>query len=112
MRGVRVAEDLAHTLRMRPGCDTFFAQAQGCFPFSSPWALVRCRTLRCARSAIDTRGAGQAVQKVRANPEVPQRLERVGVEAGTLPSAQFQKLLDADFVSAGQIVKAAGTQLD
>lgn len=52
------------------------------------------------------------MQKVRANPEVPQRLERVGVEAGTLPSAQFQKLLDADFVSAGQIVKAAGTQLD
>ena len=54
----------------------------------------------------------QAVQKVRAKPEVQQRLERVGVEAGTLPSAQFQKLLDADFVSAGQIVKAAGTQLD
>ena len=104
MRGVRVAEDLAHTLRMRPGCDTFFAQAQGCFPFSSPWALVRCRTLRCARSATDTRPC--------AKPEVQQRLERVGVEAGTLPSAQFQKLLDADFVSAGQIVKAAGTQLD
>lgn len=54
----------------------------------------------------------QAVQKVLAKPEVQQRLERVGVEAGTLPSAQFQKLLDADFVSAGQIVKAAGTQLD
>ncbi|MBB2774953.1 UNVERIFIED_ORG: DNA mismatch repair protein MutH [Comamonas terrigena] len=49
------------------------------------------------------------MQKVLAKPEVPQRLERVGVEAGTLPSAQFQKLLDADFVSAGQIVKAAGT---
>lgn len=49
-----------------------------------------------------------------AKPEVQQRLERVGVgvEAGTLPSAQFQKLLDADFVSAGQIVKAAGTKLD
>lgn len=54
----------------------------------------------------------QAVQKVLAKPEMQQRLERVGVEAGTLPSAQFQKLLDADFVSAGQIVKAAGTQLD
>lgn len=54
----------------------------------------------------------QAVQKVLAKPEVQQRLERVGVEAGTLPSAQFQKLLDADFVSAGQIVKAAGIQLD
>ncbi|QTX21417.1 tripartite tricarboxylate transporter substrate-binding protein [Comamonas aquatica] len=54
----------------------------------------------------------QAVQKVLAKPEVQQRLERVGVEAGTLPSAQFQKLLDADFVSAGQIVKAAGTKLD
>lgn len=54
----------------------------------------------------------QAVQKVLAKPEVQQRLERVGVEAGTLPSAQFQKLLDADFVSVGQIVKAAGIQLD
>ncbi|WP_156105994.1 hypothetical protein [Comamonas aquatica] len=32
--------------------------------------------------------------------------------AHTLPSAQFQKLLDADFVSVGQIVKAAGTQQD
>lgn len=52
------------------------------------------------------------MQKVLAKPEVQQRLERVGVEAGTLPSAQFQKLRDADFVSAGQIVKAAGIQLD
>lgn len=36
MPGVRVAEGLAHTLRMRPGCDTFLAQAQGLLPVFIP----------------------------------------------------------------------------
>ena len=107
MPGVRVAEELAHTLRMRPGCDSFLAQAQGLLPVLIPLGFGAVQD-----TAVRTFGNGhQAVQKVRAT-EVPQHLERVGVEAGMLPSAQFQKLLDADFVSAGQIVKAAGTQLD
>lgn len=108
MPGVRVAEDLAHTLRMRPGCDTFLAQAQRLLPVLIPLGFGAVQD-----TAVRTfSNVHQAVQTVLAKPEVQQRLERVGVEAGTLPSAQFQKLLDADFVSAGQIVKAAGTQLD
>lgn len=106
MPGVLVAEDLAHTLRMRPGCDTFLALAQGLLPVFIPLGLGAVQG-----TAVRTFSNGhQAVQKVLAKPEVQQRLERV--EAGTLPSAQFQKLLDADFVSAGQIVKTAGTKLD
>lgn len=60
----------------------------------------------------DIQRINQAVQKVLAKPEVQQRLERVGVEAGTLPAAEFQKLLDADWGSAAQIVKAAGITVD
>jgi len=84
------------------------AQAQGGLPVPIPLGFGAVPD-----TAVRTFGNGHsAVQNVRAKPEVQQRLERVGGEAGTLPSAQFQKLLDADFVSAGQIVKAAGTQLD
>jgi hypothetical protein len=36
MPGVLVPEDLAHTLRMCPGCDTFLAQAQGLLPVLIP----------------------------------------------------------------------------
>lgn len=54
----------------------------------------------------------QAVQKVLALPEVQQRLERVGVEAGTLAPADFQKVLDADFAAAAQVVKAAAIKVD
>ena len=36
MPGVRVAEELAHTLRMRPGCDTFLAQVQRLLPVLIP----------------------------------------------------------------------------
>ena len=108
MPGVRVAEELAHTLRMRSGCETFLAQAQGLIPVFIPLGFGAVQD--AAERTFDT--GHQAVQKVRAKPEVQQRLERGGGEAGTLLSAQFQKLRDADFVSAGQIVKAAGTQLD
>lgn len=54
----------------------------------------------------------QAVQKVLALPEVQRRLERVGVETGTLAPAEFQKVLEADFVAAAQVVKAAGIKVD
>ena len=53
-----------------------------------------------------------AVRKVLAEPAVQERLARVGVEAGTLPAAQFQQLLRDDWVAAGQIVQAAGGRID
>lgn len=53
-----------------------------------------------------------AVRKVLAEPVVQERLARVGVEAGTLPAAQFQQLLRDDWVAAGQIVQAAGGRID
>lgn len=53
-----------------------------------------------------------AVRKVLADPVVQERLARVGVEAGTLPAAEFQALLRADDVAAGQLVKAAGVRID
>ncbi|MBD9402889.1 tripartite tricarboxylate transporter substrate-binding protein [Comamonas sp. CMM02] len=53
-----------------------------------------------------------AVRKVLAEPAVQERLARVGVEAGTLPAAQFQQLLRDDWVAAGQIVQTAGGRID
>lgn len=53
-----------------------------------------------------------AVRKVLVEPAVQERLARVGVEAGTLPAAQFQQLLRDDWVAAGQIVQAAGGRID
>lgn len=53
-----------------------------------------------------------AVQKVLAQPQVQERLARVGVEAGTLPAAQFQKLLQDDWITAGQVVKSADVRIE
>ncbi|MDA8456495.1 tripartite tricarboxylate transporter substrate-binding protein [Acidovorax sp. GBBC 3334] len=53
-----------------------------------------------------------AVRKVLADPAVQERLARVGVEAGTLPVAEFQQLLKDDAVAAGRIVKAADVRIE
>jgi len=41
-----------------------------------------------------------------------QRLTRLGVEGGTMSSAEFQKLLRADRDNAGAIVKASGARIE
>ncbi|MDR0225125.1 MAG: tripartite tricarboxylate transporter substrate binding protein [Burkholderiaceae bacterium] len=53
-----------------------------------------------------------AVRKVLAEPVVQERLARVGVEAGTLPAAEFQRLLRDDWAAAGRIVKAADVRIE
>ncbi|SFD89226.1 tripartite tricarboxylate transporter substrate-binding protein [Paracidovorax konjaci] len=53
-----------------------------------------------------------AVRKVLADPAVQERLARVGVEAGTLPAAEFQQLLKDDAVAAGRTVKAADVRIE
>ncbi|AVS76011.1 tripartite tricarboxylate transporter substrate binding protein [Paracidovorax cattleyae] len=53
-----------------------------------------------------------AVRKVLADPVVQERLARVGVEAGTLPAADFQQLLRDDAAAAGRIVQAAGVRIE
>jgi tripartite-type tricarboxylate transporter receptor subunit TctC len=54
-----------------------------------------------------------AINKALAMPEVQERLTRLGVEAGPAMSADdFQKLLRADYESAGVLVKASGARIE
>jgi tripartite-type tricarboxylate transporter receptor subunit TctC len=53
-----------------------------------------------------------AINKVLAEPAVQERLTRLGVEPGTMSSAEFQKLLRADYESAGVLVKASGARIE
>ena len=53
-----------------------------------------------------------AINKVLQEPAVQQRLATLGVEPGTMSSDEFQKLLRADYESAGVLVKASGARIE
>lgn len=53
-----------------------------------------------------------AINKVLQEPAVQQRLATLGVEAGTMSSDEFQKLLRADYDAAGVLVKASGARIE
>ncbi|MEK0416924.1 MAG: putative extracytoplasmic binding receptor, partial [Pseudomonadota bacterium] len=53
-----------------------------------------------------------AVQKAMAEPTVKERLLRLGVEYTPMSPADFQKLLQADWDNAAQIVKTSGAKVD
>ena len=53
-----------------------------------------------------------AINKVLAEPAVQERLARLGVESGTMSVDEFQKLLRADYESAGVLVKASGARIE
>jgi tripartite-type tricarboxylate transporter receptor subunit TctC len=53
-----------------------------------------------------------AINKVLQEPAVQQRLATLGVEAGTMSSDEFQRLLRADYESAGVLVKASGARIE
>ncbi|TWO67834.1 tripartite tricarboxylate transporter substrate binding protein [Caenimonas sedimenti] len=54
-----------------------------------------------------------AINKALQMPEVQERLTRLGVEVGPQTSADdFQKLLRADYETAGAIVKASGARIE
>jgi tripartite-type tricarboxylate transporter receptor subunit TctC len=53
-----------------------------------------------------------ALQKVLADPEVKKRFDNLGVEMQPMSTADFGKLLKADYEVAGEIVKASGAKVD
>lgn len=53
-----------------------------------------------------------AMQKVLADPAVQQRFNNLGVEMGPMSADDFQKLLRADWDTAGQIVRASGAKVE
>lgn len=53
-----------------------------------------------------------AVQKVLADPAVQQRFANLGVETAPMTVDEFQKLLRADWETAGAIVRASGAKLE
>jgi tripartite-type tricarboxylate transporter receptor subunit TctC len=53
-----------------------------------------------------------ALQKVLADPAVQQRFNALGVETMPMSADDFQKLLRADWDTAGAIVKASGAKLE
>ncbi|MGZ5181834.1 MAG: tripartite tricarboxylate transporter substrate binding protein [Ramlibacter sp.] len=54
-----------------------------------------------------------AMRKVLADPAVQERLTRLGVETGPVMGVdEFQKLLRADYETAGALVKASGARIE
>jgi tripartite-type tricarboxylate transporter receptor subunit TctC len=53
-----------------------------------------------------------AMNKVLSMPEVQERLTRLGVEPGTMGADEFNRLLRADWDTAGAIVKASGAKIE
>jgi tripartite-type tricarboxylate transporter receptor subunit TctC len=53
-----------------------------------------------------------AINKALAAPAVQERLALLGVEAGTMSPDEFQRLLRADWDTAGAIVKASGARIE
>jgi tripartite-type tricarboxylate transporter receptor subunit TctC len=55
-----------------------------------------------------------AIQKAIADPAVQERLTRLGVEQNStsVTSEDFQRILRADWDTAGQIVRASGARLE
>jgi tripartite-type tricarboxylate transporter receptor subunit TctC len=53
-----------------------------------------------------------AMQKVLADPAVQLRFNNLGVETASMSSDDFQKLLRADWDTAGAIVKASGAKVE
>lgn len=53
-----------------------------------------------------------AVQKVLVDPAVQQRFANLGVETGPMTVDEFQKLLRADWETAGGIVRASGAKVE
>ena len=54
----------------------------------------------------------QAMIKVLANPEVQDRLVRLGLEVKTASSDEFEQILKEDWINAGLIVKSSGAKLE
>ena len=67
---------------------------------------------RLGRPATDQDLRLAAINKALSDPAVQERLTRLGVETGTQSVDEFQKLLRADWDSAGAIVKAAGARIE
>jgi tripartite-type tricarboxylate transporter receptor subunit TctC len=53
-----------------------------------------------------------AINKALSDPAVQERLNRLGVEAGTMSVDGFQNLLKGDWETAGAIVKASGARIE
>jgi tripartite-type tricarboxylate transporter receptor subunit TctC len=53
-----------------------------------------------------------AINKVLQDPVVQERLTHLGVEPGTMSAADFEKLLRADYDTAGVLVKASGARIE
>jgi tripartite-type tricarboxylate transporter receptor subunit TctC len=52
------------------------------------------------------------VAKIMAAPELKERLDKLGAEPFTMPSADFDRFLAGETAKAQQVVKAAGIKVD
>lgn len=82
---------------------------------STSTASTRTTPPRWGRYAFAANGSAThnaAVNKVRQEPAVQERLACLGVVGGTMGADEFQKLLRADSDAAGAIVKASGARIE
>ncbi|MNR64184.1 Tripartite tricarboxylate transporter family receptor [compost metagenome] len=52
------------------------------------------------------------VAKIMVSPELKERLEKLGADPFTMPSAQFNKFIADETAKAQQVVKAAAIKVD
>lgn len=67
-------------------------------------------TAKTPKAIVDRMHDGMT--KVLALPDVRERLEKLGAAAMPMPQAAFEKFLDDETRSAGELVKAAGIRLE
>ncbi len=78
------------------------------YKFDSWFGLLAPSTMPKA----DVERLHAAINKVLKDPAVQERLERLGVEPGTMSASEFQNLLRADYETAGVLVKASGARIE
>jgi tripartite-type tricarboxylate transporter receptor subunit TctC len=54
----------------------------------------------------------QAMIKVLSNPEVQERMARLGLEVKTATPEEFTQILKDDWINAGNIVKSSGAKIE
>jgi tripartite-type tricarboxylate transporter receptor subunit TctC len=98
----------AHRSKFLPELPTVAEAGVPGYKFDSWFGLLAPATM--PKAEVDRLNA--AINKVLSEPAVQERLTHLGVEAGAMSSAEFQKLLRSDYESAGVLVKASGARIE
>lgn len=97
-----------HRSKFLPELPTAAEQGVAGYKFDSWFGLLAPASM--PKAEVEKLNA--AMNKVLADPAVQDRLAHLGVETGTMSADAFQKLLRADYETAGVLVKASGARIE